>query len=117
MKIRDIFLTLLAAGSLIWVAANPPSVAYATDPQITPVNQVVSATPAAVHANTQPTPIRQPLAPNGSYINLEGNNVPRPYVSSSIPAGATAQCGDNTYSFSQHRQGTCSHHRGVATWL
>ncbi len=35
---------------------------------------------------------------------------------SSIPAGATAKCNDGTYSFSQHRQGTCSHHGGVAVW-
>lgn len=33
------------------------------------------------------------------------------------PAGATAQCRDGTYSFSQHHSGTCSHHGGVAMWL
>jgi phosphatidylserine/phosphatidylglycerophosphate/cardiolipin synthase-like enzyme len=33
------------------------------------------------------------------------------------PAGATAQCRDGTYSYSQHRSGTCSDHGGVATWL
>lgn len=33
------------------------------------------------------------------------------------PPGATARCNDGTYSFSQHRSGTCSHHRGVAQWL
>jgi hypothetical protein len=33
------------------------------------------------------------------------------------PAGATAQCRDGTYSFSQHHSGTCSHHGGVARWL
>jgi hypothetical protein len=33
------------------------------------------------------------------------------------PAGATAQCQDGTYSFSQHRQGTCSGHGGVSRWL
>lgn len=33
------------------------------------------------------------------------------------PAGATAQCRDGSYSFSQHRRGTCSHHGGVARWL
>jgi hypothetical protein len=33
------------------------------------------------------------------------------------PPGATARCRDGTFSFSQHHQGTCSHHRGVATWL
>ncbi len=33
------------------------------------------------------------------------------------PAGATARCRDGTYSFSQHRSGTCSRHQGVAAWL
>jgi hypothetical protein len=35
----------------------------------------------------------------------------------SAPPGATALCRDGTYSFSQHRSGTCSHHGGVAKWL
>jgi hypothetical protein len=35
----------------------------------------------------------------------------------SPPPGATALCRDGTYSFSQHRSGTCSHHGGVAKWL
>jgi hypothetical protein len=33
------------------------------------------------------------------------------------PPGATARCRDGTYSFSQHRSGTCSYHGGVAQWL
>jgi len=33
------------------------------------------------------------------------------------PTGATAQCRDGSYSFSQHHSGTCSHHGGVAVWL
>jgi len=33
------------------------------------------------------------------------------------PPGATARCRDKTYSYSQHRRGTCSHHGGVAAWL
>src|SRR5215470_14634565 len=33
------------------------------------------------------------------------------------PVGATAKCRDGTYSFSQSRRGTCSHHGGVAQWL
>ena len=33
------------------------------------------------------------------------------------PPGATAQCRDGTYSYSQHHSGTCSHHGGVARWL
>ncbi|MGD0715339.1 MAG: DUF3761 domain-containing protein [Gaiellaceae bacterium] len=35
----------------------------------------------------------------------------------SPPPGATARCRDGTYSYSQHRSGTCSHHGGVAVWL
>ena len=35
----------------------------------------------------------------------------------SAPRGATALCRDGSYSFSQHRSGTCSHHGGVAMWL
>jgi hypothetical protein len=30
--------------------------------------------------------------------------------------GATARCRDGTLSYSAHRQGTCSHHGGVAEW-
>lgn len=33
------------------------------------------------------------------------------------PIGATARCRDGSYSFSQHHQGTCSYHGGVAEWL
>jgi hypothetical protein len=33
------------------------------------------------------------------------------------PPGATAQCRDGSYSFSQTHSGTCSHHGGVAAWL
>jgi hypothetical protein len=58
-----------------------------------------------------------PSCTNGSYINSAGNRVCSPETSSSTPAGATAQCSDGTYSFSQSRSGTCSHHGGVAVWL
>jgi hypothetical protein len=58
-----------------------------------------------------------PSCPNGTYVNSAGNTVCSPYSSPSAPAGATAQCVDGTYSFSQTRSGTCSHHGGVAQWL
>jgi hypothetical protein len=35
----------------------------------------------------------------------------------SVPSGATARCSDGSYSSSQSRRGTCSHHGGVAEWL
>jgi len=51
------------------------------------------------------------------YRNVSGNCIHRPVRSNTIPLGATARCGDGTYSFSQHRRGTCSYHGGVAQWL
>jgi hypothetical protein len=59
------------------------------------------------------------LIKQGSYINSTGNTVHRPAhtVSGDIPPGASAQCRDGSYSFSQHHSGTCSHHGGVARWL
>jgi hypothetical protein len=61
----------------------------------------------------------QPQAecPNGTYENSAGNVVCKPYESPTQPAGATAKCADGTYSFSESRSGTCSHHGGVAVWL
>jgi len=51
------------------------------------------------------------------YRNSDGNCVRRPEQAAAAPAGATARCSDGKYSFSQHRQGTCSGHGGVAQWL
>ncbi len=51
------------------------------------------------------------------YTNSSGNKVHTPKISNPIPVGATAKCRDNTYSFSQHRKGTCSYHGGVMQWL
>ncbi|MCK9160027.1 MAG: DUF3761 domain-containing protein [Bacteroidaceae bacterium] len=51
------------------------------------------------------------------YTNSRGERVQSPTHYNSAPAGATALCNDGTYSFSQSRRGTCSHHGGVARWL
>jgi len=51
------------------------------------------------------------------YTNSSGHRVHTPVRAQSVPAGATAKCGDGTYSFSEHRQGTCSHHGGVSQWM
>lgn len=53
--------------------------------------------------------------PNGTYVNSYGNKVCRP--ASTNTGGATAICGDGTYSYSRSRRGTCSHHGGVMRWL
>lgn len=58
-----------------------------------------------------------PLSNDNHYTNSVGNTVHSPAYAPSVPAGASAQCRDGTYSFSQSRRGTCSHHGGVARWL
>jgi hypothetical protein len=52
-----------------------------------------------------------------SYVNVDGVRVPSPVFSDTKPAGASARCRDGSYSFSQNRRGTCSHHGGVAVWF
>lgn len=54
---------------------------------------------------------------DGYYVNSDGDCIPRPVRSSTAPPGASAQCRDSTYSFSQNRRGTCSRHGGVSRWL
>lgn len=53
------------------------------------------------------------------YRAKDGHEVHSPARSThdQVPAGASAKCRDGTYSFSQHRRGTCSHHGGVGSWL
>ncbi len=60
---------------------------------------------------------QQAECPNGTYENSAGHIVCKPYESATQPAGATAKCEDGSYSFSESRSGTCSHHGGVAVWL
>jgi hypothetical protein len=59
------------------------------------------------------------LTTHGHYINKDGQAVHSPSKSKSgkVPDGASAQCRDGSYSFSQHHSGTCSRHGGVARWL
>lgn len=68
-------------------------------------------------STTQPAATPEETCTNGTYVNSAGNTVCRPEQSPSAPAGATAECVDGTYSFSESRSGTCSHHGGVARWL
>lgn len=76
------------------------------------------AAPAPVHASV-PAPHSSSTGSGSgdSYVNVDGNTIHSPVTASSAPAGATAKCNDGTWSFSQHRSGTCSHHGGVAEWL
>jgi hypothetical protein len=80
--------------------------------------------PSLLAQNPQPSTNQQTqqqqkpkCSDNGTYTNSKGETVKRPENCSAAPQGATAQCADGTYSFSQSRRGTCSHHGGVAKWL
>ena len=66
----------------------------------------------------QRQPDESDLDNHGHYVNRGGNIVHSPAHSraGSVPDGATAQCRDGSYSFSQHHSGTCSRHGGVASW-
>ena len=59
------------------------------------------------------------LIEHGEYTNSDGNVIHSPAHTKNgkAPEGATARCRDGSYSFSQHRRGTCSRHGGVAEWL
>jgi hypothetical protein len=85
-------------------------------PDTFPVVPATTAPPVSTHTNAAPPP--QPAAcAADEYRNVDGVCVHRPEQANQPPAGATAQCNDGSYSFSQHRQGTCSHHGGVRRWL
>ncbi|MYW91275.1 DUF3761 domain-containing protein [Amycolatopsis rubida] len=91
---------------------TPPVVPPTTvaKPKTTPKAQ---AAPRVAPA--QQPPVRKPAECGSDYYrNSSGNCVHRP---DSNPSGATAQCKDGSYSYSQHRSGTCSGHGGVKQWL
>lgn len=82
----------------------------------TPATEPEQATPKSSSAPEEPGESNSECT-NGSYENSSGNIVCKPEESPTVPVGATARCADGTYSFSEHRSGTCSYHGGVAEWL
>lgn len=57
------------------------------------------------------------LATTGYYTNSNSDKISSPLKTTVAPKGASAKCKDGTYSFSKHRSGTCSGHKGVNKWL
>ncbi len=109
----------IAALIVVGAAANSSSNSSAPAGVVLPASQTANVA-QQVSAPTAPT---IPTAPSGLsndnyYTNSNGQEVHSPaYSNDGVPAGATAECNDGTYSFSQHRSGTCSHHGGVMEWL
>ena len=89
-------------------------------------NQVLNETPNKTVDNpikeievnvVKPSNTNAGLSNDDYYINSVGNKIHSPAYSNTVPVGASARCRDGSYSFSQSRRGTCSHHGGVANWL
>jgi Protein of unknown function (DUF3761) len=72
-----------------------------------------SPTLLAITSDSKPNPPKPNCTNNGIYVNSKGETVKRPENCSLVPQGATAQCGDGTFSFSKSRRGTSSHHGGL----
>jgi hypothetical protein len=111
---------VVALGLVTVVAASGGSTPPAqTATPVTDTQTQTEAAPAVTTPAAQSQQSPTPLSNDNSYVNVSGNTVHSPAYSEngSVPAGATAQCRDGTYSFSQHRSGTCSYHGGVAEWL
>ena len=82
-----------------------------------PTTTVAPPPPVTTHAAAAPPPQNDVACSADQYRNVDGVCVNRPVAAPGPPQGATAKCKDGAYSFSQHRQGTCSGHGGVAEWL
>ena len=89
--------------------------AFAVPTFVVPITGIEASTAGPAKSVITVRPER-PDCKTGYYKNSSGKCVKRPVTSPSKPKGATAKCKDGTYSFSQHRSGTCSGHRGVAIW-
>jgi hypothetical protein len=124
---RRILAGLVLAAAIGTTAACQSTAAVNSTPVTTPAPAAVAPSTTAlslvpttaVVPEAAPPTTAQTLSNDNSYVNSSGNVVQSPAYTSNgqPPPGATAQCGDGTYSFSQHRSGTCSHHGGVARWL
>lgn len=100
-----------------WTTAVDDSIEL-TKAATTATTTTTTTTRAPPQTTAAPAPQPGQPCPNGTYVNVNGQVVCRPFPSPSRPPpGATAQCNDGTYSMSQNRQGTCSSHGGVRQWL
>ncbi len=115
---------LAKLGSVAQLAPTSPSVqGVSTEITQTSVQSLVTLTqtptPTRIIQPTKPSMTSPGLSNENYYKNSAGNEVHSPAYSNNggVPSGASAICGDGTYSFSQSSRGTCSHHGGVAEWL
>lgn len=78
---------------------------------------VALAAPATADARRHSRYSHGPVGSSEYYTARSGHRVHRPTQAARAPAGASAQCRDGSWSFSESRRGTSSWHGGVAHWL
>lgn len=92
-------------------SARQPAPTAAPAPAPTPA-------PAPAPAAKQPAPTRDTASTKqttGAAAKTSGK-APTVAPPAGTPEGATAKCGDGTYSFSKTHTGACSRHGGVSEW-
>ena len=112
----------IIVGSLGASAAQPPSnktgqVAQVASPSAA-ASAPTAASPTPLPAQSpspSPSPVTSPTPKPKPVAKPAPKPAATPYAAAKA-AGATAVCADGTWSFSQHRSGTCSHHGGVHWW-
>jgi hypothetical protein len=104
----------IALGAITAQAQRAPDPAPLVQQQLARTSDFANAA-----AKRNAAPDEADLLSHGHYKSSSGQEVhsPAKSVRNTAPAGASAQCRDGSYSFSQHRRGTCSHHGGVDAWL
>lgn len=85
--------------------SETPTITYT--PTIT-FTATITSTPSKT---STPTKTRTPIPSRTLVVII--TSIPQ----NNIPQGVTAICEDGSHSYSEHRQGTCSHHGGVKQWI
>ncbi|MFE2712237.1 DUF3761 domain-containing protein [Streptomyces mirabilis] len=102
-----------ASGTLVNLAT--PITLALRDPSAASASPSVKSTPTHSHSATPTKPAAHKPAPaRTTHRATVKQHTNAPAVDNH--GGATAMCNDGTLSYSQHHQGTCSHHHGVAVW-
>ena len=107
--------TIAGSPTPAFVVATP----VAPSPTPTPPPPTVAPTPVPTPVRPTPVPTRVPTPVAAAPVSGLGANAASRSSdpdAAAAAAGASAVCADGTYSFSQHRSGTCSHHGGVHWW-